>query len=332
MSDPNRSSAVPGRLFEYNKQTEAMQTELAKHAPALGTAIANFQATCTEYYVDLDDLVWDLNTFITHDNSLSRWTGAVGVAFLLADMGLDIPPPATPDALNPPSMHVETIDIDERTQLLNLIEWAKTMLEDGDLSDEQRADLEEKIRAAENALAAKTEETGNDQYAAAGVMMVGAGVLVADDATVVGVVDDVAIPFIVVGAGVVALWGWMTQSGASPDEMIHDAISQLNSESSDAGQSEESKDFLGKNDPDSWAGKDPQEVEDAIPDDWVKSPANKGGGTKYSNPGRPDEVIIIEPGWPNATDPTHAGPYVRVSSGGKIKRIPLKGNPALGGP
>jgi hypothetical protein len=321
------------RLFVYNKQTQVTQTELAKHAPALGTAIANFQATCTEYYVDLDDLVWDLNTFITHDNSLSRWTGAVGVAFLLADLGLDIPPPATPDDLNPPSMHVETIEVDERTQLLNLIEWAKSLLENGDLSDEEREKLEEDIREAENALAAKAEDTGNSQYDAAGVMMVGAGVLLADDATGVGVVDDVAIPFIVVGAGVVALWGWLSQSDApSPDELIHNAISQMNNESSEEGQSEESRDFLGKNDPNSWAGKDPQDVEDAIPDDWVKSPANKGGGTKYSNPGRPGEQIIIEPGWPNATDPTHAGPYVKVSSGGNVIRIPLKGNPALGGP
>jgi hypothetical protein len=331
MSDPTRSSAIPARLAEYKQQTEAMQTELSKHGPALGTAIVNFQETCTEYYVNLDNLVWDLYTFITHDNSLSRWTGAVGVSFFLADLGLDIPPPANPDALNPPSMHVETIDVDERTQLLNLIEWAKSMLEDGDLSDEQRADLEEDIRAAEEALAAKAEDSGNDQYAAAGVMMVGAGVLVADDATVVGVVDDVAIPFIVVGAGVVALWGWLTQSGASPDDLIHDAISQMNNESSEEGQSEESRDFLKKNDPNSWAGKDPQEVEDAIPDDWIKSPAKKGGGTKYSNPGRPGEQIIIEPGWPNATDPTHAGPYVKVSTGDVI-RIPLKGNPALGGP
>jgi hypothetical protein len=332
MSDPNRSSAVPARLFEYKKQTETMQTDLTKHVPALDTAIVKFQETCTEYYVNLDDLVWDLNTFITHDNSLSRWTGAVGVAFLLADLGLDIPPPATPDELNPPSMHVETIDVDERTQLLNLIEWAKSLLEDGDLSDEQREDLEEKIREAEKALSAKAEDSGNDQYAAAGVMMVGAGVLVADDATVVGVVDDVAIPFIVVGAGVVALWGWLSQSGASPDEMIHDAISQMNNESSEEGQSEESRDFLKKNDPNNWAGKDPQEVEDAIPDDWVKSPAKKGGGTKYSNPGRPGEQIIVEPGWPNATDPTHAGPYIKVSTGNDVIRIPLKGNPALGGP
>lgn len=334
MSDPERSSAIPGRLFEYNKQTQLTQTELARHAPALSTAITAFQETCTEYYVDLDDFVWDLNTFITHDNNLSRWVGVVGLSFLLADKGLlTIAIPANPDDLNPPESKVETIDLDERTELLNLIEWAKSLLEDGDLTDEQRADLEEKVRAAEQALAAQAEDTGNEHYAAAGVMVAGAGVLLADDVTVVGVADDVAIPFVLVAAGAVALWGVFSALGdQSPAEQISEAISQLNNESSEAGQSEESRDFLDKNDPNSWAGKDPQDVEDAIPDDWVKSPAKKGGGTKYSNPGRPGDQIIIEPGWPNATDPTHAGPYVKVSKGGKVIRIPLLGNPALGGP
>jgi hypothetical protein len=164
-------------------------------------------------------------------------------------------------------------------------------------------------------------------------MVAGAGVLLADDVTVVGVADDVAIPFVLVAAGAVALWGLLSSIGdQSPAEQIQEAISQLNSESSEAGQSEESKDFLDKNDPNSWAGKDPEDIEDAIPDDWIKSPAKKGGGTKYSNPGRPGEQIIIEPGWPNATDPTHAGPYVKVSQNGNVIRIPLKGNPALGGP
>jgi hypothetical protein len=334
MSDPNRSSAVPGRLFEYAQQTEQIQTGLVPHAQAVGTAIGLFQETCTEYYVALDGLGWDLNAFITHDNNLSRWTRAVGFGFIFADQGLwNISIPSSPDALNAPGSHIEIIDLDERTQLLNLIEWAKSLLEGGNLTDEQRQDLEDKIAEAENALAAKAEDTGNDQYAAAGVMVVGAGALVADDVTVVGVVDDVAIPFVLVAAGAVALWGVFTQwGGVSPDEQISNAISQMNSESSSAEQPEESKDFLGQNDPNSWAGEDAQDIEDAIPDDWIKSPANKGGGTKYSNPGRPGEQIIIEPGWPNATDPTHAGPYVKVSTGGKVIRIPLKGNPALGGP
>ena len=38
---------------------------------------------------------------------------------------------------------------------------------------------------------------------------------------------------------------------------------------------------------------------------------------------------MYEPGWPDAWDPVHAGPYLRVSEGGRKYRIPLKGNPAL---
>ena len=94
-------------------------------------------------------------------------------------------------------------------------------------------------------------------------------------------------------------------------------------------QSEESKEFLDNTDPQSWEGKTPQEVEAEIPKDWVKGPAKKGGGTKYSNPARPGETIIIEGPWPNSTDPLHGGKYVRVTHDGDTFRIPLKGNPAL---
>jgi len=38
---------------------------------------------------------------------------------------------------------------------------------------------------------------------------------------------------------------------------------------------------------------------------------------------------MLEEGWPNAKDPLHSGPYVKISKDGKVTRIPLKGNPVL---
>ncbi len=38
---------------------------------------------------------------------------------------------------------------------------------------------------------------------------------------------------------------------------------------------------------------------------------------------------MLEEGWPNAKDPLHSGPYVKISKDGKVTRTPLKGNPVL---
>lgn len=55
----------------------------------------------------------------------------------------------------------------------------------------------------------------------------------------------------------------------------------------------------------------------------------KGEGIKFSNPNKRGEMILLEKGWPGATDPLHAGPYMRISRDGQIIRIPLEGNPTL---
>jgi hypothetical protein len=86
-------------------------------------------------------------------------------------------------------------------------------------------------------------------------------------------------------------------------------------------------DALGN--PSSLQGIDPEDVKKMIPEDWVSSPQKKGKGTKYVNPHRKGEQVLIEEGWPGAKDPVHAGPYIKISRNGKIERIPLKGNPAL---
>ncbi len=78
-------------------------------------------------------------------------------------------------------------------------------------------------------------------------------------------------------------------------------------------------------------GADPDSVLDVIPDHWiVETPKKVPDGIRFRNPNAPGQSIIYEPGWVGATDPVHAGPYLRVSSGSSpVFRIPLAGNPGL---
>ena len=80
----------------------------------------------------------------------------------------------------------------------------------------------------------------------------------------------------------------------------------------------------------SMRGRPVDDVLDAIPDDWtVDTPRKEPDGIRFQNPHRNGEQIIYKPGKPQAKDPLHSGPYLRVSEGGKVYRIPLEGNPAL---
>ena len=80
----------------------------------------------------------------------------------------------------------------------------------------------------------------------------------------------------------------------------------------------------------SMRGRPAEDILDIIPDDWiVGTPKKEPNGIKFENPHVRGEVIMYEPGWPDAWDPVHAGPYLRVSEGGRKYRIPLKGNPTL---
>jgi hypothetical protein len=72
------------------------------------------------------------------------------------------------------------------------------------------------------------------------------------------------------------------------------------------------------------------EVIKQIPQGYEKKPLAKGSGTRYLDPTRPGVGVFIEDGWPDATDPLHAGPYVKITTGkGPVKRVPLAGNPSL---
>lgn len=72
-----------------------------------------------------------------------------------------------------------------------------------------------------------------------------------------------------------------------------------------------------------------KEIEDLIPEDWVKGPLNKGEGIKFVNPSKKGEQILLEKGWIGAKELLHAGPYLKISRDGVVNRIPLSGNPIL---
>lgn len=100
----------------------------------------------------------------------------------------------------------------------------------------------------------------------------------------------------------------------------------------DTGAISIGRDKFGFPDVQALLGADPESVLDAIPDNWLVESPSSGSGIKFVNPDRPGQMIIYEEGWPGATDPLHAGPYLRVSTGrGPVFRVPLYGNPALEG-
>lgn len=78
-------------------------------------------------------------------------------------------------------------------------------------------------------------------------------------------------------------------------------------------------------------GSTPEDVIDKLPPYIAEGgePSRKGGGVRYPDPDRPGDQVIIEPGDPSASDPLHQGPYVKISKGGQVTRVPLRGNPAL---
>ncbi len=117
-----------------------------------------------------------------------------------------------------------------------------------------------------------------------------------------------------------------TPSAPSPKQDENAARSKESERISKILNPESSANFR---EPNSLRGLKPEEVRNLIPENWVERPAKKGDGVRFLNPDRPGESIMIENGWPNATDPVHAGPYAKISIDGKVYRIPLEGNPSL---
>jgi len=89
------------------------------------------------------------------------------------------------------------------------------------------------------------------------------------------------------------------------------------------------KDF----DPEELRGTTPDQIRQRIPDEWVAKPSASGGGTVFSDPQNRGRQIRIMPGYPPGSrpDPLTWGPYVEVSQNGRTQKLPLAGNPTLGG-
>lgn len=83
-------------------------------------------------------------------------------------------------------------------------------------------------------------------------------------------------------------------------------------------------------DPGSMRGMDPEEVQDAIPDEWLETPTRNGLGKRFADPRRPGNQIRIMRGNPADPDPVKRGSCVRISKAGIVSDpVPLQGNPIL---
>ncbi|GIF00649.1 polymorphic toxin-type HINT domain-containing protein [Paractinoplanes rishiriensis] len=86
-------------------------------------------------------------------------------------------------------------------------------------------------------------------------------------------------------------------------------------------------------DPNSLRGMSAAEIEAAIPDTWERVPSASGGGVVYKDPKNFGRQIRVMPGYTagNRPDALTHGPYVQVSQNGAKAKVPLAGNPTLGG-
>jgi hypothetical protein len=80
-------------------------------------------------------------------------------------------------------------------------------------------------------------------------------------------------------------------------------------------------------------GQDPGAIERLLdeqldPGRWTRAPVKKGEGTRWYD--RQGRSIAIER-QRQVNDPLHQGWYLKVANNGRIDRVPLAGNPVLGG-
>lgn len=120
-----------------------------------------------------------------------------------------------------------TSGVDQRgiAEFRRLIEQYQALLQSGTLSREEIDEVNQAIARAEAALreAERVSAAGSSLGAGAAVALGASAVLVADDATVVGVADDVALPFTLAAAGILALGAWIARSSAADIQRTGDA-------------------------------------------------------------------------------------------------------------
>lgn len=67
-----------------------------------------------------------------------------------------------------------------------------------------------------------------------------------------------------------------------------------------------------------------------VPENWIDKSLGKGSGARFLSPDRnPKGLIEFNEGAPEAGDPLHAGPYLKVSVGGLNYCAAMQGNPVL---
>ncbi len=112
------------------------------------------------------------------------------------------------------SVSAPQVDPQRLTQFRRLLEQYRAAVQSGEVTPADREHVEQAVRRAEAAIrhAERVQARGQSLSAGAGMAMVGSAGLAADDVTGIGVADDVAIPFVLLAAGALALGGWLLSS------------------------------------------------------------------------------------------------------------------------
>lgn len=89
----------------------------------------------------------------------------------------------------------------------------------------------------------------------------------------------------------------------------------------------------GAFDPQSIRGLSADEIERGVPGHWVAAESKSGGGKVYRDPDNFGRQLRTMPGYTagNRPDPLTHGPYAEVCQNGITIKVPLQGNPTLGG-
>lgn len=86
-------------------------------------------------------------------------------------------------------------------------------------------------------------------------------------------------------------------------------------------------------DPQSIRGLSADQIERGVPGHWVAAETKSGGGKVYRDPDNFGRQVRTMPGYTagNRPDPLTHGPYAEVCQNGMTVKVPLQGNPTLGG-
>ncbi len=89
----------------------------------------------------------------------------------------------------------------------------------------------------------------------------------------------------------------------------------------------------GAFDPQSVRGLSADEIERGVPGHWAAAESKSGGGKVYRDPDNFGRQLRTMPGYTagNRPDPLTHGPYAEVCQNGITTKVPLEGNPTLGG-